>query len=262
MNRAAIRTLALPLLLVVAGCGGSGTPRSGPGPDPAPAPSPAEIARSMLEGCGRSGLQELLLTLDLVESALALDPAEGSITLDGLDPFAATAAFTLRVGGETVAIGLRFLDASGNATNPFGFTAMLAFLAGALSFEDLLALAPDGTRMVVGFQRVNAPFATIGSLEVELAAGLPVASSGWARASAANCQTTVAWEDLPVADLESVLPGLAFELVVRTFQPDHTLAGTVSLDGSGGALLVVTLDGGPTFGFALDLTTGVLTAIP
>ena len=249
-------TMRTPLFLLVAalavacGGGGGGEPTTGnQTPDPT---TDERRAQAMLERCGADAVDVLLDTLDVFRIA----------------PGATGLPITLRaIAGDVIPFGVdldgdmtedvlgafSFVDDQGQPFMPFTQEQLDGGIDALLS---AIATLPNGTTMRASLQ----PDLERGLENAELAlrylGGLPVAVDGVVNYAADSCRTRLLITNASPLSLLGDTPSLPVTLAIE--EGGDVLEGSITFNGTDTASADVSLNGGETLAFTLDLTTGAV----
>lgn len=267
----------LVVLLIGTACGGGGggggaIGNTAPNPPPPTPPTESEIIQQLLDGCGLESTSEFQGLYDLIVGLLGPTGAAPALSITGVNIL--DVSFGWGVDLDTPPDGVNDLtgttalrDAANNPTlGGLSAADLLGLVSGGTAaLPGLLANLDPGTRIVTTFNGAppsNAANLTIsGTLSVVMgAAGAFDTSSGAITTTAGpDCTSTLTWTDIDISGVTTpgTIPSGTFTLGVAT--ATDTLDGTVTLDGTNTAAVVVSRNGGPQQSYSLDLATGALT---
>ena len=152
---------------------------------------------------------------------------------------------------------LRFEDAAGEPGFPFETAALADLTLDAL--PSLLADVPEGTVMNVQVSEVGTP-EIVGLIRVQIfGLGLSVAS-GTVTIRSGDCTTSFSIRPTPALALLGTYPTAVVDTTISS--KNGLVQGTVSMNGTPRAVLVMTYNQESTFTWWLDLDTGELTTPP
>jgi hypothetical protein len=254
-------TVALLLALLLACGGGSGSTTTGPGLGNA---ALQDLAQQILDECAAGTLQEWIDLLSSFQSLLDPEATEQpTFTVTGLDIVQAQLEWALDVdndGTVDVTGSVGFTDAAGDPTIPFDLTAFLALLNGDLDgLSGLLGAAADGT--VVRLEFTGETIVNVdGFVSVALMGGVAESMTAEGTLDSGSCTGTYDIDGTDFDSLGGTYPTASFNALIQG--AGGKLTGTVTLDGTSIARLVVNLnDGAEVYTFDLDLATGEVTAV-
>ena len=268
------------VLLVGTACGGGGggtDPTNSSQPPTTPPPTPpteSEIIQQLLDGCGLQSTSEFQGLYDLIVGLLGQGAGTPPIVITGVNIL--DISFTWGLDLDSPPDGVSDLtgttairDAAGNPSLGGLSLAELQTLltGGATALPGLIASLDEGTQVVTTFNGAppsnTANLTVSGTVTVVMGqAGAFDTSSGSLTTTAGpDCASTLAWTDLDISTVTTpgTIPSGVFDIAVAT--STDTVTGTVTLNGTNTASVVVSRNGGPQQSYSLDLTTGVLTPV-
>ena len=261
------RSLLLSLLiLLTTACGGGGggaAPAPGtPDPDPDPDPTPQEKAIEVLEVCGPRLVSALRVYMEVTE--MVLSGAQGvQVVGASADPESVDLIVDLDTDfAPDATTAIRFQDDLG-APVDLGWTeeqtaAMLDPMTGLQAMLDRFAEL-DGVTMVM-LTTVTGDDPITGELRIDFVGGSETTASGSLDADDGTCRTLFTITDQSYAGLIPAFPSASVDVTI-TRDPD-TLAGTIVMNGTALAQASLALNGGATFTYQMNLSTGEVIEVP
>lgn len=215
---------------------------------PAPDLLEAEV-RALVERCAVPDLEELFGLLDVFEALLDPDIQDPPLVFTGLRIIQGCIDWNLDSDGDAVTDvsgSFCFKDASGAAVFPFN---PINLGNGVAEVADLLARLPDGTTVVVAFSQGAEG---TGALTVRFDQGRAQTGSGTVQYTREGCTTSYGFTDILVQNLLTPLPNALVTLSLDA--PEGVVFGTLSMNGTRGAVLSMTRDE-RVIVYSLDLET-------
>lgn len=265
--------IALVALLLAPACGGGGggTP-GGDGMDPPPDLTAAQRTQEMLEDCQ---IEEAIAAAKDVVGFLN-DLAAGTATAAGftsaggftIDDTMVSIPWSLDIDNSTTtdATGtLEFLDTSNMPTNPvppadpnwvpFFMSQDLDTIATILAGGS----PPDGTVLFSDFNGSNIVLAT-GQVGAFYASGAATTTQGNIGVSPGTCNVAIAWAAQLIANFLTAFPSVTVTGTI--VEGGDTITGNIITNGTNIATTTMTINGGESNDFTINLTTGAITHVP
>jgi len=230
-------------LLLIAGCGG------GSGSEPPAGTGDQQTAQELFRDCLESDAVDVASLLGALQTVFANDAGAlpqpefnllAALFNGGVVPY----TWDLDADGAAELSGtVRFLDESGATTIPFDVLEVLA--SGLDDPLDLIAQAPDGTRLELAFTLGGALLDPAGDasgdgvLRFGIVDGAIATASGEGTFETGPCLLDFSFDGVPVADLTAI-PEAGFEFDARI--GEDVLAGTIDFDGTGTATVTARLN--------------------